>query len=95
MEKILWMVVLVISVVSFLVFPLLQQRNRKKENESYLQFQKNLKVGDSIVMASGIFGEIIAIEETKYKVSIAADTVIEVMPGSIVGIDRAKQDKLK
>ncbi|UJF15895.1 preprotein translocase subunit YajC [Jeotgalibaca sp. MA1X17-3] len=67
----------------------------KKEKDSFLQFQNKLKVGDFIVMASGIFGEIVAIEETKYKIAIDHQTIIEVMPGSIVGIDRAKQDALK
>lgn len=95
MEKILWIIVIIVSVLSFIVFPILQQRSRKKESDSFLQFQEKLKVGDFIVMASGIFGEIVAIEETKYKVAIDNHTIIEVIPGSIVGIDRAKQDKLK
>lgn len=95
MEKILWIIVIIISVLGFIVIPVLQQRSQKKEQDSFLQFQNKLKVGDFIVMASGIFGEIVAIEETKYKIAIDHHTIIEVMPGSIVGIDRAKQDKLK
>lgn len=87
MEKLMWVLSISIVVIAFIIIPYLQYRRNKKESESFLQFQRELKEGDYIILSSGIFGKIVSINDDRYLVEIAKGVEINVLPQAIVGRD--------
>lgn len=90
MQTLIWALAIFILLISFVIMPYLQYRRNKKENESFLQFQEELKEGDYIILSSGIFGKIVKMNEDRYEVSISKDVEISVLPQAIVGRDLKK-----
>lgn len=84
---VIWILVAVIFVLVFVLIPVKQQKMLKKDREAHKQFLENLKIGDRVVLSSGIYGLITKIEENVYQMEIARDVVIEVLPQTVVGKD--------
>lgn len=76
--------------LSFIIQPFLRYRNRKNDKESYLQFQNKLKIGDFVLLSSGIFGRITQMNSEKYSIEIADKVIIQVIPQAIIGIDKER-----
>jgi len=96
MQSVIWILAILILIISFVIMPFLQYRRNKKESESFLQFQEQLKEGDYIILSSGIFGKIVSINEDRYLVEIAKGVEISVLPQAIVGKDlKTIKDKEK
>lgn len=76
--------------LSFIIQPFLRYRNRKNDKESYLQFRNKLKIGDFVLLSSGIFGRITQMNSEKYSVEIADKVIIQVIPQAIIGIDKER-----
>ena len=76
--------------LSFIIQPFLRYRNGKNEKESYLQFQNKLKIGDFVLLSSGIFGRITQMNSEKYSIEIADKVIIQVIPQAIIGIDKER-----
>lgn len=76
--------------LSFIIQPFLRYRNRKNDKESYLQFQNKLKIGDFVLLSSGIFGRIMQMNSEKYSIEIADKVIIQVIPQAIIGIDKER-----
>ncbi|MGB7473238.1 preprotein translocase subunit YajC [Trichococcus sp.] len=86
----IWGLVSSTFVLSFIVQPFLQYRNRKNNQESYLQFQKKLKIGDFVLLSSGIFGRITQMNDEKYSIEIADKVIVQIIPQAVVGIDKER-----
>lgn len=80
MEFILVLVVLFAFMYLLLIRP---QRKQQRRHQDMLQ---NLKVGDEVITAGGIYGDVAAIEDEKVHVLIAEDVEIEVARRSIASI---------
>lgn len=86
----IWVLVGVTFLLSFIIQPFLRYRNRKNDKESYLQFQNKLKIGDFVLLSSGIFGRITQMNSEKYSIEIADKVIIQVIPQAIIGIDKER-----
>ncbi|CZQ95911.1 preprotein translocase subunit YajC [Trichococcus collinsii] len=86
----IWVLVGITFLLSFIIQPFLRYRNRKNDKESYLQFRNKLKIGDFVLLSSGIFGRITQMNSEKYSVEIADKVIIQVIPQAIIGIDKER-----
>ena len=86
----IWVLVGITFLLSFIIQPFLRYRNRKNDKESYLQFQNKLKIGDFVLLSSGIFGRITQMNSEKYSIEIADKVIIQVIPQAIIGIDKER-----
>lgn len=64
----------------------LQWRRQKNEDEA----RKVLKVGDRVLLQSGMLGELMDVGEKSMKVKIAAGTVVEVLSHTVSAMAAAK-----
>ncbi len=60
------------------IFWLLIIRPARARQREFLKTQNELSVGDSIMLASGIFGEIASIDDSTLELRIAPETVVKV-----------------
>lgn len=60
------------------IFWLLIIRPARARQRAFLKTQNELSVGDTIMLASGIFGEIASIDEATLELRIAPETVVKV-----------------
>ena len=72
-------------VLMFAVFYFLLIRPQQKKAREHSGFLNNLKKGDQVVTASGIYGRIAGIAENVVTLEIAKDTRIQVTRASISG----------
>lgn len=72
-------------VLIFLIFWFLVFRPERKKQERHEEFLGALKVGDRVVTAGGIFGEVTAVDEKTVKLRINRDNRIEVLREQIKG----------
>ena len=92
MNQVIWMIILAIFIMTFILQPYLQYKKAKKDKESYLQFQKKLKIGDFVLLSSGILGEVVKMNKDRYLIKIDENVEIEVIAQSVVGIDKQKSE---
>ena len=74
-------------VVMFAVFYFFVMRPQSKRAKQHQSFLTNLKPNDRVVLRSGIFGKLIAIEGEAAKVEIADRVVIRVYKSQIAGAE--------
>lgn len=67
----------------FAIFYFILIRPQQKKQREHREMLKALKTGDQIITAGGIYGTIIAIDETKVKLKIAENVKIDVTRSSI------------
>src|SRR5690349_1547150 len=72
----------VLMIGIFYVLVLLPMRRRQKKVQD---FQSSLKVGDRVITTSGIFGQIVKIDDKSLKLEIAERVRIEVSRAAIGG----------
>ena len=60
------------------IFWLLIIRPARARQREFLKTQNELSVGETIMLASGIFGEVASIDETTLELRIAPETVVKV-----------------
>jgi preprotein translocase subunit YajC len=70
------------------IFWLLIVRPARARQRAFLQTQSELASGDKVMLASGIFGEIVEITDDTVQLRIAANTVIEVKRQAIASVER-------
>jgi preprotein translocase subunit YajC len=61
-----------------LLFWLVVLRPARRSQATVAEFQRNLEVGDRVVLSAGIFGTILSIDDQRVQLEIAPGTVIEV-----------------
>lgn len=77
----------VIVLILLLVFMyLLLIRPQRQQQRRHQELLSNLKIGDEVITAGGIYGDVSAIEDEKVHVMIAEDVEIEVARRSIANV---------
>ena len=61
-----------------LLFWLIVIRPARRQQSTVSEIQRNLAVGDRVVLSAGIFGTIVELEDSRVRLEIAPGTVIEV-----------------
>jgi preprotein translocase subunit YajC len=61
-----------------LLFWLIVIRPARRQQSTVSELQRNLAVGDRVVLSAGIFGTIAELDESRVRLEIAPGTVIEV-----------------
>jgi len=77
----------------FVIFYFLLIRPQQKQKKEHQSLLANLKVGDNVLTAGGIYGRVTGIKEDKITVEISDKVRVKVNRGHIAGI--VKQDVLK
>ena len=66
---------LVLVVIAFWLLVLRPARNRQKE---FMRTQTSLTPGSRVMLASGIFGELVAVRDEEVDIRVASDVVLTV-----------------
>ena len=74
-------------VVFFAIFYFLVLRPQSQQRKKDKAFQDGLQVGARIVLRSGIFGKVVALEGNEARIEIADRTVVRVVRSQIVGLE--------
>ncbi len=77
----------------FVIFYFLLIRPQQKQKKEHQNLLSNLKVGDNVLTAGGIFGRVTGIKDDKVTVEISDKVRVKVNRGHIAGV--VKQDVLK
>ncbi|MEE9181131.1 MAG: preprotein translocase subunit YajC [candidate division NC10 bacterium] len=80
----------------FAIFYFILIRPQQKKQREHQDMLKALKTGDQIVTSGGIYGIIVAIDETKVKLKIAEDVKVDLARTSIqsrIGWEGEKKGK--
>lgn len=77
---------LLILVVMFAFMYLLLIRPQRQQQRRHKALLDNLKVGDEVITAGGIYGDVAGIEEDKVHLLIAEDVEVEVARRSIATV---------
>lgn len=78
-----FILVLLVLFVFMYVLLIRPQRNQQKRHRELLA---NLKVGDEVITAGGIYGDVAGIEDDRVQLLIAEDVEIEVARRSIASV---------
>jgi preprotein translocase subunit YajC len=78
-----FILVLLVLFVFMYVLLIRPQRNQQKRHQQLLA---NLKVGDEVITAGGIYGDVAGIEDDRVQLLIAEDVEIEVARRSIASV---------
>ena len=84
MSSILWIGGLILVVYFLMIRP---QQQRQKQQKELIE---SLRVGNRVLMVSGIHGKIVAIKDESFMVEIAANVQVEVQKAYIG--QKAKED---
>ena len=85
---------LLLAVVFYLLI-FRPMRARQKEFVSLKQLQDSVEPGSRIMMASGIFGTVVEVEEESLVLEIATGTEITIARGAVATVEGASQDPLE
>ena len=78
-------VIIITSITFFILSSMIQYKRVKKNSEEHSSFLEGLKVGEKIVLSSGILGVILYKNKDSYSIEVAKNVIIEVLPSSIIG----------
>ena len=84
---------LVPLLLMFVIFYFLLIRPQQKQKKEHQNLLANLKVGDNVLTAGGIFGRVTGLKDDKVTVEISDKVRVKVSRGHIAGV--VKQDVLK
>ncbi len=77
----------------FVIFYFLLIRPQQKQKKEHQALLSNLKVGDNVLTAGGIYGRVTGLKDDKVTVEISDKVRVKVSRGHIAGV--VKQDVLK
>ena len=78
--------VLFIIVIAFLVFYLIVVRPRRRQAQQQQQMTSELRVGDEVLTAGGIYGTISEVADDRVTVEIAPKLEVQVARRAIAGV---------
>jgi preprotein translocase subunit YajC len=81
-----------VIVALFVLLYLLILRPQRRRTTDQLQMQDTLRVGDEVITAGGIRGEVRQLDEDVLKVEIAPDIVVRVDRRAIAAVVRDHED---
>jgi preprotein translocase subunit YajC len=85
-QKIIFIVLIVVMFLGYAIIPsLLRYKGIQQNNEKHSKFLSDLKLGDKIVLNSGIFGKLVEKNEEVYSIEISKGVIVEVLSSSIIG----------
>lgn len=76
---------LILMLGMLVVFYFLLIRPQQKKAKAHKEMVESLKRGDTVILHSGIFGRITAMEGNHIKVEIAKNTEVKVLKGYVLG----------
>jgi preprotein translocase subunit YajC len=79
----------------FVLFYFLILRPQQKQQKEKQELLKNLKRGDSVITAGGIYGRILNVVEDIVTLEIAKGVNVRVSRGSISGFENVKEEEEK
>ena len=85
--------ILFIIVIAFLLLYLIVVRPQKRRQTQQQQMISELRVGDEVLTAGGIYGTVSQLEEDLVTVEIAPDTEVRVARRAIAGVTRDPDDE--
>jgi len=71
---------------------LLILRPQQKRADDQRKMVENLKKGDYVVTASGIYGRIVEVEKKALTVEVANNVRLKMRPDAVAGIDRPEEE---
>jgi preprotein translocase subunit YajC len=74
----------IVAIVGIFYFMVLRPMNNRQK--AVREFQQGLKVGDRIIMTSGIHGQITKLSDKTVKVQIADRVIVEVARAAVGGL---------
>ncbi len=77
---------IIILVLLFAMFYFLMVRPMRQREKKHDEMVSGLQVGNRVITAGGIFGEIVAIEEDSVLIKIESGATMRVTKGSILGL---------
>ncbi len=77
----------------FVIFYFLLIRPQQKQKKEHQNLLANLKVGDNVLTAGGIYGRVTGLKDDKVTVEISDKVRVKINRGHISGV--VKQDMLK
>ena len=85
-QKIIFIVLIIVMFVGYaIISSLLRYKGIQQNNEKHSKFLNELKIGDKILLNSGIFGELLEKNEEVYFIEISEGVIVEVLSSSIIG----------
>jgi preprotein translocase subunit YajC len=82
-----------IIIIAFLLLYLIVVRPQKKRQSQQQQLISELRVGDEVLTAGGIWGTVSQLEEDVVTVEIAPGTEVRVARRAIAGVTRDSEDE--
>ena len=80
-----------VIIVAFLLLWLIVVRPQRKKQNRQQQMLSDLRVGDEVLTAGGIYGTVSRLEEDQVTVEIAPKTEVRVARRAIAGVTRAPE----
>lgn len=77
----LMQILMIVALIA--VFYFMMIRPQQKRQKEIRKFRENIKVGDRVVTAGGIYARVRKIKETTFSLEIAHDVLIEIDKGSV------------
>ena len=85
--------ILFIIIIAFLLLYLIVVRPQKRRQTQQQQMISELRVGDEVLTAGGIYGTVSRLEDDLVTVEIAPDTEVRVARRAIAGVTREPEDE--
>jgi preprotein translocase subunit YajC len=82
-----------IIIIAFLLLWLIVVRPQRKRQNQQQRMLSDLRVGDEVLTAGGIFGTVSRIEDDRVTVEIAPRTEVRVARRAIAGVTRDPEDE--
>jgi preprotein translocase subunit YajC len=83
---------LFIIIIAFLLLYLIVVRPQKRRQNEQRQMVSDLRVGDEVLTAGGIYGTISQVDDDRVTVEIAPKLEVEVSRRAIAGVTREPED---
>jgi preprotein translocase subunit YajC len=85
--------ILFIIVIAFLLIWLIVVRPQKKRQNAQQQLANELRIGDEVLTAGGIYGTISAVADDEVTVQIAPKTEVRVARRAIASVNREPEEE--
>jgi preprotein translocase subunit YajC len=85
--------ILFIIVIAFLLLYLIVVRPQKRRQNQQQQMMSDLRVGDEVLTAGGIYGTVSELDEDEVTVEIAPSTEVRVARRAIAGVNREPDEE--
>lgn len=74
-----------------LAFWFLMLRPMRKRQQQFIQIQSAIVVGSQVMLASGIFGEVVSLDDDRVGLRISPDTTVTVLRQAIARVEAPEQ----